>query len=197
MNTRPSERGSGVSQSRKGVLLVLMAAAAFAAGCGFPPSRPEFIEKMAKENRKIARSTVAFRTAVKPITTGQPADAARVRSAYNDMEKALKEVQSDMSGQLLPPSSDSAKDFLDAYNAYLDGQQDILNNYLLKIVQEIEANPPLPDQQTYVNDFLGKIKGKEAETWGPLMTAQKAYASEHNYQVMDLAGYIANQKAGK
>lgn len=201
MSTRPSERGHGVS--RRLLLLTLLAVTGFAAGCGFPPSRVEFIEKMAKENRKIARSTVAFRNAVKPVTTGQPADAVKVRSAYNDMEKTLKEVQSDMSGQLLPPSSNSAKDFMKAYNAYLDGQQDILDNYLLKIVQEIEAKPdadghPTPaEQQAYVNDVLGRVTAKESETWGPLKAAEKTYADEHNYQVMDLAGYIANQKAGK
>lgn len=186
-----------MSPFRKGVLLVLLAAGAFAAGCGFPPSRPEFLEKMSKENRKLAHSTVAFRTAVKPITAGQPAEAAKVHSAYNDMEKALKEVKADMKGQQLPPSSASAENLLNTYNNYLDGQQDILDNYLSKIVQEVESNDALPDKQAAVNDLLGKIKAKEDETWKPLLDAQKTYASEHNLQVMDLASYISNQKAGK
>ena len=36
-------------------------AASLTAGCGLPPTRAEFQENIAKDNREIARTMVAFR----------------------------------------------------------------------------------------------------------------------------------------
>jgi hypothetical protein len=192
-----SQRGKRI------VLLALAAAAAFAAGCGLPPTRVEFIEKIAAENRKIARSTRAFRSAILPLKNGQAANAAEVRKAYDDMVKTVKEVKSDMALQLLPPSSSSAKDFLDAYKAYLDGQEDILQNLMLPIVTEVETptdadgHPTNEERWAVISGLLAQVSGKENETFSKLSQAQGAYASEHNYQPYPLEQYIEQVKSGK
>ena len=192
-----SQRGRSI------VLLALAAAASFAAGCGLPPTRVEFIEKIAAENRKIARSTRAFRSAILPLKNGQAANAAEVRKAYDDMAKTVKEVKSDTAFQLLPPSSSSAKDFLDAYKAYLDGQDDILQNLMLPIVQEVEkptdgnGQPTNEERWAFISGQLAQVSAKENETFSKLTQAQSAYASEHNYQTYPLDQYIEQVKSGK
>jgi hypothetical protein len=185
-------------QGKRMLLAILAAAAVGAVGCGIPPSRVEFIEKLAKENRDLARSTRAFRKAIMPLKDGNPASAAQVRAGYQEMETTLKEVRADVDAQMLPPASSSAKAFLDAYKAYLDGQQEILTTIMLPIVKEVEAPTDGAGPSWAVIDGLMKqVSAKENQTWAPLKQAQGAYTTEHNYQAGDLAGYIAAQKAGK
>jgi hypothetical protein len=195
-------RGIAVSQRGKRVVLLALAAA-FAAGCGMPPTRVEFVEKIASENRKIARSTRAFRAAILPLRNGQAANPAEVRKAYDDMVRTVKGVKSDMDFQLLPPSSSSAKGLLDAYKAYLDGQDEILQTLMLPIVQEVEMPTDADGQPTndvrwgVISGLLAQVSAKENEKFSALTQAQSAYASEHNYQTYPLDQYIEQQKTGK
>ena len=178
---------------------LLALAAAGAAGCGLPPTRVEFIETMAKANRDIARSTRAFRSAILPLKDGQTASAAQVRTAYDGMVAAVQKAKSDMAFQLLPPSSNSAQALLDAYKAYLDGQQDILQTLMLPIVQEVEkptADSPA-GQWAIIKPLLDQVSTKENVTLGPLLQAQSAYANEHNYQALGMDAYVQQIKSGK
>jgi hypothetical protein len=168
-----------------------------AVGCNFPPNRIGFIEKISKENRKIAHSTTDFRTAIAPLKKGEPADAAQVRSAYQEMEKAVNEVQADMEVQPLPASSSSAKPFLNAYKEYLKGQQKILTEDLQPIVKKVEEPGSPAEKAAFVNGQLAKVSADEEATYAPLMEAQKNYASEHNYTVQSLDTYLQAQKNGK
>ena len=183
----------------KGVVLLILTATAFGAvGCGFPPSRTEFIEKLSKENRKIARSTRAFHTALDPLKKGQAADAGQVRSAYQDMEKAVKNVQKEMDQQVLPPSSSSAKPFLNAYKDYLTKEQKILTDDFEPIVKKVEEPGGGPaDKWAFVTGMYAKITADENSAYAPLEEVQKNYASEHNYQVQSLQTYFDAQKNGK
>jgi hypothetical protein len=180
------------------VVLLLAAATAFGAvGCAFPPNRVGFIEKLARENRKIAQSTRSFHTAIAPLKKGQPADAAQVRSAYQEMEKTVKEVQAEMDLQPLPASSSSAKPFLTAYKEYLNSEQKILTDDLQPIVKKIEEMGGNPAASPFVDGQLAKVTADENAAYRPLEEAQKNYASEHNYTVQSLQTYIDLQKAGK
>ena len=183
----------------KSVALLLAAALAVGvAGCGFPPSRIGFIEKIASENRRIARSTRNFRGAVMSLKNGQAADAGTVRSAYQEMEKTVKEVKADMEAQSLPSSSSSAKPFLAAYKQYLSGQQQILTENLLPIVKKIEEPGGSPkDKWAFVSDQLAQAAAKDGSDLAAVKQAQDAYASEHNYTVQTQEAYLDAQKAGK
>jgi hypothetical protein len=183
----------------KALLMLIAAAATFgAAGCGFPPSRIGFIEKIAKENRRIAKSTRAFRAALVPLKSGQAADAGQVRAAYQDMEKTVKEVQADMDAQSLPSSSSSAKSFLSAYKEYLKGQQKILTEDLQPIVKKVEEAGGSPAEKWgFVSGQLAKVSANESGDYAAVTQAQSAYASEHNYTVQSLEAYLDAQKAGK
>lgn len=191
MNTSPNRRRAA---------LALLAVAAAAAGCGLPPTRVEFIETLSKENREIARSTRNFRSAVLPLKDGKPANAAQVRSGYDEMVKAVKQAKADMALQLLPPSSNSAKDLLAAYKTYLDGEDNILQTCMLPIVQEVEqptvANPA-DEWTTVVKPLLDQVSAKENQAYGPLVQAQNTYCSEHNMQAQGMDAYIQQLKSGK
>ena len=45
--------------------------------------------------------------------------------------------------------------------------------------------------------MLAKVTAKEYADYAPLLDAQKAYASEHNYAVQTLEAYLDAQKSGK
>jgi hypothetical protein len=183
----------------KNIVVLIAAATTFGAvGCSFPPSRIGFIEKIAKDNRKIARSTRAFRAAIISLKTGQTADAGQVRSAYQAMETTVKEVRAEMDAQSLPSSSSSAKAFLSAYKTFLHGQQNILDDAMLPIVKKVEEPGGSPATKwAFISDMLAKVSTQESGDYGALQQAQTAYASEHNYTVQTLETYLEAQKAGK
>jgi hypothetical protein len=193
-----------VSQrGKRSVLLALAAASAFAAGGCLPPTRVEFIEHLAADNRKIARAAQAFGQTLEPMKSGQPANASQVRSAYNDLDKVIKDVRAEMDRQMLPPSSNSAKDFLAAYKTYLDAQETAMQGPVLKIVQEVElptdenGNPTVNDRYEVIKGLRGQIASQDQTDFAKVNGSQNAYAGEHNYQVYGLDAYIANQKSGK
>ena len=45
--------------------------------------------------------------------------------------------------------------------------------------------------------MLAKVSAKDNADYGPLMQAQTAYASEHNYTLQTQETYLEAQKAGK
>ena len=184
--------------SKRFVLLITAVTGLGVIGCSLPPSRIAFIEKIAKDNRKIAKSTRAFRAAIIPLKKGETVNAGQVRSAYEDMEKTVKEVQAEMDAQALPPSSSSAKAFLSAYIDYLKGQQQILTDDMQPIMKKVEEPGGSPAEKwAFVGDKLAKVAAKEAADYVPLLAAQTAYASEHNYTVQTLDTYLEAQKNGK
>ena len=198
MHTRLTERGTAMKIRSKSVALVLAAAAMLGVvGCGFPPSRIGFIEKISKENRIIAKSTRSFRAALIPLKNGQAADAGQVRSGYQEMEKAVKDAKADMDAQSLPTSSSSAKAFLNAYKEYLNGQQKILTDDLQPIVKKVEEPGAPADKWAFVSAQLAKVSAQEESDYGPLHMAEAAYASEHNYTIQTLENYLDAQKNGK
>lgn len=177
-----------------------------AAGC-MPPTRVEFIEKLSMENRKIARSTRDFRSAIVPLTTNQLPDRTRVHSAFDAMQNTLNDVKGDMAVQMLPPSSNSASDLLEAYRNYLNAEQAILDGPMKAIVDNIDdGSQSIDDHRNYVwgsdanqhrDGMVAAVGAQEYAAFGKLSQAQTAYTGEHNYQPMGLSDYIASEKAGK
>ena len=100
---------------------------ALAAGCGLPPTRAEFLEKMAADNRSVARTMVAFRATLAPLSEGKIPDPGQVRKAYQEVVKAMDDARADAAGMLLPPASNSAQGLLDAYKTYLDAEKDVVD----------------------------------------------------------------------
>jgi hypothetical protein len=193
-----------VSQKgKRRALWLAVAAAALAAGC-MPPNRTEFIEKLALENRKVARSAHAFRSSFIGLASGSSADSAAVHAAYADLQKTLNEAQADMKRQMLPPNSEHAKDFLAAYRDYLSSEQDILKGPMHDIVDIVD------DGSLSNDDKLDRIKAKMQEVvsaegdqsntqtpLGKLLQAQSQYCNDHNFQALGLAAYVASSKNGK
>ncbi len=183
--------------SKSGFGMIVAAIAFGAGGCEVAPSRISFIEKLAKENRLIARSTRSFHAAIKPLKDGQPADPGQVRSAYQAMEKTLKDVQAEMEKQLPPASSNSGKSFLSAYKEYLNGQQKILTDDLQPIVKKVEEPGAPAEKWAFVNGMLNQAVAKDNADFALLKKAEDDFASEHNYLVQTMEAYFKAQAEGK
>ncbi len=190
-------------QGKRRALWVVVAAAALAAGC-MPPTRTEFIERLAAENRKVARSARQFRSSFMNLAAGQAVDPGAVHTAYDGMVKTVQEVQADMKHQMLPPASEHAKDFLDAYRAYLDSDQAILDGPLKQITAIIDDNSTAPaDKWDAVKAQMQQVVAMEggendrSTPLGKLMYEEQQYTSDHNYQAIKLADYITAAKNGK
>lgn len=131
-----------------GWALVAALAAACAAGCkGPPPGKEEFNNLLATYNRKLARPARAFRKAVLPLSTGQPADARAARAALDDMKKALKEVRSDVEWLDVPSGSGKAQAFLDKYKEYLTMEETLPDKYFKPILAQVEEEGPAPSEK--------------------------------------------------
>ncbi len=123
------------------------------------------------------------------------------------MQNTLNEVKGDMAVQMLPPSSNSASDLLEAYRNYLVAEQAILDGPMKAIVDNIDDGRPVnrrpPElrlgqrRQPAPRWKGGRSRAQEYAAFGKLTQAQTAYTGEHNYQPMGLSDYIASEKAGK
>jgi len=186
-------------KNKRWVLLAVTAAALAAAGC-MPPNRTEFIEKLGFENRRIARSTRSFRSAIAPLSTGGAADAAGAHSAYNDMVKLVQDVKGEMAVQQLPPasseeSSTAAKNLLQAYSDYLDKEQSILDGPMKQILAQVDDNTiSNADKANTVRHLMNDVRDQDDVAYRALNLAQQAYCNAHNYQFQTLDQYAAANK---
>ena len=94
-----------------------------------------------------------------------------------------------MAGQMLPPSSPHAKDFLDAYKDYLDAEQAILDGPMQQIVAKVDDNSVEPAVKwDTIKSLMAQVKAQEDDrdngAFPRLMTAQTTYAHDHNYQTV-------------
>jgi hypothetical protein len=188
-------------RGKRWAALAAVAAAMCTAGC-MPPNRTEFIEKLAAENRTIARSSRPFLTAIKPLFAGQSADASGAHSAYDDMVKAVKTVKGDMAVQMLPPASSAeshkaAKDLLDAYKDYLDAEQKILDGPMKQILDKVDDNSSIGEKGDVIKGLMDEVKSQDDAAFKDLTQAQQNYCSVHNYQANTLEQYKASLTGGK
>ena len=144
---------------------------------------------------------VAFRATLDPLKDGKIPDPPKVRSAYQDVVKAMKDARAAADGMLLPPSSSSAQGLLDAYKTYLDAEKDVVDGSLSQIVAKIEEpadSGPSPDERRiFINDRLKEVADKEKANMAPLEGAENTYDQEHNFQGVDYAQYLDAQKKNK
>jgi hypothetical protein len=204
MSTSRSDCGGrGAARGLRVALLALAAASALAAGGCLPPNRTEFIETLAREHRKVERAAYAFGQTLEPMSSGKAANASDVRSAYNELDKAIKDVRSEMNFQMLPPNAPHGSDLLEAYKAYLDAEEAQMQGPVLKIVEQVElpfdenGKPDANDRYANIKPLRDQIRTQDATDFAKLNSVQNQYGGDHNYQVYGLDAYIANQKGGK
>src|SRR5690348_8217579 len=85
-------------------LLTLLAAGW---GCGMPPSRPEFADRMARSNHKLMLLAVRFRTTIQPIAKPEGPDVDEAinvpaRSLYKEIETTVSQLRADYARASLP-----------------------------------------------------------------------------------------------
>jgi hypothetical protein len=214
---------------KRGVRWALVAAlaAACAAGCkGPPPGKEEFNNLLASYNRRLARPARAFRKAVLPMATGQPADAPGARAALDDLKKALKGVRGDVEWLDIPSNSGkNAQPFLDKYKEYLTMEETFPEKYFQPILDVVEERGPTPEDKwakvkpllddlaTAEKKYIPSTPGMGGMPGGPggmpggspgggggsdsLIAAQNAYCQDNKMQAMTIKQIQEAAKAKK
>ena len=163
---------------RLGAVLLLAGLAGATVGCKAPPKPIRFNNMMARTNTNLASAAKNFAKAVEPLSKGQPADVGGMRSAYRNMESALKSAKEEYEDLSPPQNSSNGQDMLDKYKAFLKGQDEVLS-VANQIVQVVEKGGQWPA----VEALLAQAQQIEGRTLGPLQSVQTKYAENHKLRL--------------
>ncbi len=165
----------------RGFLLALGLTAAGCAGGGIPTRPTTFCEKLARATFELGRSARQFRQAVTPLKTGQPASDNNVNLAFTGMETALKNAK-EISNKIRPPTdSKSGPKFLEAYRAFLNDQESLLQNQLRQARDvALDAQQPPAQRWEAVLALFNEVDAAEKPSQDNLNGIQNEFRVEHN-----------------
>src|SRR5690242_2730535 len=158
---------------RLALLLLAAAATAGAAGCKAPPKPMRFNKMVVESNSKLAESGKAFRKAVEPLSEGKPVTPSAVESAYQSMAGTLSALKDEWEDQKAPMNSSAGSDLLEKYQAFLEAEGKVLQQYqgIVNVVKDGGMTPK--DKWAKINGYFQAAAGEEGRAMGPLRQAQQ------------------------
>jgi hypothetical protein len=166
---------------RWGGWLVMAALLPILAACDGPPPKPAvFNNRIAVNSAKWSSAVAGFRKALEPLSTGQDVPAATVQAAYDQLVKEFKEVKSAGRHMAAPAGSSAGQTYRDKYQEFLDGQEDMLNNEVKRIVGTATDTKLKPyDRWRAILPIFTEIEKKERPARDALTKAQGEFNSAH------------------
>jgi hypothetical protein len=156
-----------------GLLVLLL----FVVGCRVPPTKIQFNDRIARDNKQLKSAGVAFSKALgEALKSGNPGS---LRSSLSQVETTLSKVKEFHNDGILPVGSSSAQAYQDAYVAFL-GSQDRIVAKMREIVTAVEKG-----NRGQVSALQAEIGSIEMPAFEKLKNAQKAYCDEHNYKTVE------------
>ncbi|MCA9519847.1 MAG: hypothetical protein KC609_02695 [Myxococcales bacterium] len=142
-----------------------------------------FNNKLVAANKTINLAAQAFGRHLKPVLEGKKADSAALDKKFTEMKAAFDRVDQEMKG-LKVPDLDGAKKLYDAHQKFLDGQREMINGTLKKIL-EVAKNDKLDVQakRLQISKLLPEISKREGQDLKVLRTAQREFAGKNKLQL--------------
>jgi hypothetical protein len=170
----------------KRVLVLLLAVLIVLSGCNQPPKKRKFNNNIARANQQLSSKGRAFYKAIHPIGKGEAIQASSARSALNDIEKYVAELNKEYGSMPPPTGSPKGAALMEKYRNFLKTQQAIVDSCLKPIVAAIE-NPRLgspAEKWAVISPLLKKADELESVSYNVLSHAQKDYANEHKFTLV-------------
>src|SRR5262245_11413856 len=97
-----------------------------------------FNDRISDSNRRLKKGAEEFRQAILPMSNKQPANVNQIKSAHENLLTTVKEIREERK-KIKPPQVDAAEKLHKAYDAYLDGQQRMVETEFLTVVRYAET----------------------------------------------------------
>jgi hypothetical protein len=179
-----------------------------AAGC-LRPQPIQYGNAFAVNNWVLAKAAREFKGTLRPLSKGRFANPGQVRAAYDRMAEVLRQAKTEAGsvdetkGKLsrgdahLPRPlrfSGPGKRLHAAYLAFLEGQDKLLKNQLLQVVQIVENGTSVrpedqelpPSQWAKIQPLLEEVAAEEEKTMKPLTEAQKHFARYYDANLVPM-----------
>ncbi len=153
------------------------------AGCaGSGAAALQFNNAIAGANSKLAAAGTSFGVALGPILQGQPGDPAEIRRQFDSVLQQLAAVQADMKA-LKVPDSQVAKDFWNAHQQFLAGQEKMVKQEFKQIVDIVEGTTPAISKPAEIASVLQRVSGAETADLAKVQAAQKTFCKHYNIRL--------------
>lgn len=138
-----------------------------------------FSEAMAKANMKLHDAGFNFGKSIGPALNGGAKEIADAENSLKETSKILAGVQADMKA-LKVPNLPLAKEFYDAHQAFLKGQEAMIKNDFAKVIAVVKDPTLKPaDKMTQIQKIVADVVKAENVDLAKLQKAQKDFADKH------------------
>jgi len=159
-------------------MIGLLALAFLVVGCKAPPGKIVFNDRMARNNKQLAKLGFDFRMAVAQVQA-KSGEVPAVRAKLAEIEPVVSRIKEVYTDALSPINSTPGEAMLTAYQEFVDSQDKIVGK-MRQITTALEANRAA-NVAPLIAD-IGKLEGKSFEK---IEKAQRAYAEEHFYRLVE------------
>jgi hypothetical protein len=177
-------------RSYRVVSLGVLGVALAVLGCKPPPSKRQFINRMAESNQKLALPATKFRKALFPPDVAGEFDPGKVdrqalKAAWDEMDGELRKVRTRYEDEDLPRNSSRASDLKSAYDDYLTAQAKILDRAkdIISVLEDTKVQAGAKKDQ--VKGLLSEIAKIDSDAFGAVTKAQQGYAEAHNFKLVN------------
>jgi hypothetical protein len=156
-------------------------------GCNLSPA-VRFNNAIVEATERLHKAGEAFGRAVgTAATTGRDVDINKVRAAYDDAQKVMKNVKDDVKALSIPPGK-AAQAFHKEALEFLDQEERRLSQDF-KELMEIAKNKGLTfaDKHTRINEVVTRAEKIEKAHLKWLQEAQNKFAEENNLTLTKIA----------
>ena len=151
-------------------------------GCSQSAELVRFNDQIAESNRKLARAAWEFREAIIPLSNNQKADFNRVKASHDKLLALVKQIREERKKVKVPKG---AEEFHKAYDAYLEGQQQIVEGEFAMIVRYVENERlSLAGKWAEIQKQIFKVDEKARRTRDKLTEAQNKFANDVNMRLV-------------
>jgi hypothetical protein len=169
-----------------GGLVLTAALLTLAAACdGPPPKPPVFNNRIAFSTAKWNTAVLAFKSKIEPLARGQDVSPAVAQQGYDDLAKEFKEMKRASRHMPVPVGSTSGQAYMNKYWAFLDVEDDLMQNEVKRIVTTVADSKLKPADKWAVinNKIFVDIERKEKPVRDDLQKAQSEFASAHKLTI--------------
>ena len=141
----------------------------------------KFNEAIVNANKRLEMIGEKFGRQIAMALSGKPNDIANVKKGYAEVQKVLKSVQADMKklADEIPDSAE-AKEFYQAHQKFLKGQERMVKVEFQQIVDVVSDTTLDADEKLEkIKEILVSVEKIEQADLKVLQAAQRKFAKKH------------------
>jgi hypothetical protein len=140
----------------------------------------KYNDRMANANKRLAEATWEFRETLAPMSKSEPPNLEDVKAAYDKLVVTINDIKEERQKQLPRPDAPVVDELDKAYDAFLQGQEQMILREFVAMVRVAEGPGTLVDKWAKIQVIANQVHAREQKDLDVVQAAQNKVMSDFN-----------------